>query len=123
MSNLFASFKGWFAGELKKAAGVSIVYSRSGQSSLSISAAAGKSEFPSEQFDAVRVERSDRDYLIAAADLTYGEPLLNDRITEIIDGVSRTYEVRLPIESVSDKPWRWADPQHSIYRIHCKRIS
>lgn len=104
----------------KKAAGVSITYTRSA-SVLPIEAVVGRTVFASNSLDGPRVEYGDRDYLIEAADLTIGEPAIGDRITQIIDGVSRVFEVMTP--GTGEPAWRWSDPANTTYRIHCKRVS
>ena len=105
---------------LKIAAGVSVTYTRAA-TALSITAIVGRTVFSSNAQDGPRIEFGDRDYLIQAVDLTIGEPAIGDRISETIDGVTRVFECMTP--GTGEPAWRWSDPAHTVYRIHCKRVS
>ena len=120
MANLFQKARGWLHTTALRAAGVTVTYAR-GASSLTVSAIVGRTVFSSNALDGPRIEFGDRDYLIQATDLTIGEPAIGDRITEIIDGVTRVFEVLTP--GTGEPAWRWSDPAHTVYRIHCKRVS
>lgn len=117
---MFADARTMLSTGLKDAAGVSVVYSR-GETSLSITAIPGRTVFSSNQDGGARIEFGDRDYLIVASDLTYGEPALGDRIAETIDGTSTTFEVVTP--NTGEPAWRWSDPAHTRWRIHTKQVS
>jgi hypothetical protein len=106
---------------LKDAAGVSVTYSRTGQTSLSLTVVPGRTVFASNQDGGARIEFGDRDYLIVASELTYGEPALGDRIAETIDSVTTTFEVQTP--NTGEPAWRWSDPGHTRWRIHTKQVS
>jgi hypothetical protein len=106
---------------LAAAAGVSVTYSRTGQSSLTITAVPGRTVFSSNQDGGARIEFGDRDYLIEASALTYGAPALGDRIAEVIDGVTTTFEIVTP--NTGEPAWRWSDPSHTRWRIHTKKVS
>ena len=71
------------------------------------------------------VEYGDRDYLIPAEALILGgvqvEPVRGNIFTETLEGVSETYKIISPEDG--DPAWRWSDPQHTIYRVHCKQVS
>lgn len=106
---------------LKNAAGVSVVYSRTGETSLNLTVVPGRTVFASNLDGGARIEFGDRDYLIDASDLTYGEPSLGDRIAETIDGTTTTFEIVTP--NTGEPAWRWSDPAHTRWRIHTKQVS
>jgi hypothetical protein len=118
--SLFANARGWLGTQAQLAAGVSVVYSRTGQTSLNLTAIPGRTVFASNQDGGARIEFGDRDYLIEAEDLTYGEPAIGDRVTEVIDGTTHVFECLTP--TTGEPAWRWSDSLHTRYRIHCKRI-
>lgn len=58
-----------------------------------------------------------RDYLIPAEHLGGRKPERGDRVAEVLDGVTRIYEVT----SVMGEPeQRWSDPSEAVYRVHTK---
>ena len=120
MSNLLSRGRSMLVRNLKTAAGVSITYTR-GTSSLTLTAWPGNTLFKVSDDSGLRVFWGERDYLIAAADLTLGEPAENDRIAETIDGTAMVFEVLPP--APNEPAWRWSDPSRKIYRVHVKRVS
>jgi hypothetical protein len=114
--NLFEKSKGWLRPRLEAAAGVTVTYTRLA-ASITLTAVVGRTVFSSNQIEGARVEFGDRDFLIDAAALTFGEPQLGDRITE----AGRVFEIVTP--GTGEPAWRWSDPQHTAYRIHTKRVS
>ena len=117
--SLFNQLSTWLPAQMKAAAGVSVTYSRPGQTSLTLTAWVGRVAFRS-QAKGVRIEFGDRDYLLKAADLTYGTPRVGDRITETIGGTSTIFEVQTPDNG--EAAWPYSDPARSVYRLHCKRV-
>jgi hypothetical protein len=75
-------------------------------------------------YGGVRMEWTDRDFLIHAADLILGgEPTLparGDLIRETDSGVTYVYEVMAP---GNEPPWRWSDVYRQVLRIHTKQIA
>lgn len=63
----------------------------------------------------------DRDYLIPASVLTIGgtrfEPEEGHRIVEVLNGVTREFEIIAPL---GEPPWRWSDPGRTMFRVHTK---
>lgn len=114
---LFEQARAWLPGMVQAAAGVSVIYTR-GVRSITVTAVVGRQAMTSVIQNRVRVEWGDRDYLIAVADLTFGEPALGDRITETIDGVAVTFEVQTP--DTGEPAARHSDPQRTTWRIHVK---
>jgi hypothetical protein len=124
-ANLLATGAAWLAGRLKAYASSPIVYRR-GDSAVALCATFGKTLLRLDDgLGAVRIEWTDKDYIISADDLVLDDqvvrPAQND-IIEYDDGTSiHTYQV-LPYGP--DEPqWRWCDPHMKMIRIHCKRIS
>ncbi len=116
-----------------KAAGVSITYTR-GATTLTIldtdgAAWVGRTAFVSNQNGAARVEWGDRDYLILASALA-GLPAaacidetpvaIGDRITEVVEGASLTFEVMTP--GTGEPAARFSDPTRTVVRLHCKQV-
>lgn len=121
MPTLFAKLKSWLPGQAAQVAGVTVTYTR-GAVTRTVAALEGRTVFASQMDGGPRVEFGDRDYLIEAADLTaFGDPQLGDRITETLNGVSRTWEVKTP--GTGDPAWRWSDPGHTRYRVHTIQVS
>jgi len=110
---------------LATGAGVSIRYVR-GATSIEGTGWVGRtvfSQLPSAQGGAA-VVFGDRDYLIPVAALTTladpPTPIRGDRIEETIEGVECTFEVIAP---GGEPPWRFSDPQRTLYRLHTKKVS
>ncbi len=120
MATLFSRLVDWLPGQLKQAAGVSVSYTR-GVTTRTVSAIVGRTVFSSNLEGGPRIEFGDRDYLIEAADLVeFGTPQIGDRIVEVIDGLTRTWEIKTP--GTGEPAWRWSDPQHTRYRIHTIQV-
>ena len=102
---------------LKTAGGVSIIYTR-GAKSITMTAIPGRTVFASNMVDGARIEFGDRDYLIAVADLTFGEPALGDRITEAVTDGTRIFEVMTP--NTGEPAWRFSDQGRTLWRVHTK---
>ena len=85
----------------------------------------GRTLYKSNQENRPSVEWGERDYLIPAEFLVINgspaQPQRGDRFTETLSGVSTTWEIMTPDNG--EKAWRWADPQQTIYRVHCKRVA
>lgn len=61
----------------------------------------------------------DRDYLIPALDLG-AEPARGDRVTEVVNGTTKTYEV---MAQFGEAEWVYSDPGETVYRVHVKQVS
>lgn len=61
----------------------------------------------------------DRDYMVPVAELP-AEPQRGDRIVETINGVETTFEC---VEPLGEPAWRYADPGHTLYRVHVKKVA
>src|SRR4051812_40585445 len=68
----------------------------------------------------VRIERSERDYVIQGTELPYGEPKRGDELIDTgdPDGLSRIYRILVPN---GEQPWRW-DPERTQVTVHTKVV-
>ena len=119
---------------LAKSAPVAVTYRRPGPPMIEIeitkesgAATVGRTVFSSNRIDAARIEFGDRDYLILASVLPFGEPREGDRIVEQVDDVQYPefgkfliYEI-MPTDT-GEPAWRWSDPYRQRYRIHVKLV-
>lgn len=104
---------------LPESAGGAVTLSRGATTGATPNAAFGQTQFQVEVNGSVRVETSDRDFIIAAADYVIGSattPARGDRITS----GSEVYEVLAPGGA---DVYRKCDPQGIVLRIHTKRLS
>lgn len=104
------------------AAGGRILYQGDGDQ-VELGATFGRSEFPVDDgVEGVRIEYSDRDFLVAADDLTLNggqaEPKRGHKITDLDTG--DTYEVSAP---GGERPFRYCDPFWTLVRIHAKKVA
>jgi hypothetical protein len=74
-------------------------------------------------YGGVRIEWTDRDYLIQAADLVLGAeqivPERGDRVLDTTGAVTLIYEV---MAFGGEPPWRFSDPFGKLLRIHTKFV-
>ena len=117
MPNLFAKANDWLTTQVQAAAGESVTYTRNA-TSITLTAVVGRTVFASNAEGGARIEFGDRDYLIAAADLTFGTPREGDRIT---DAAGLVFEVQEP--GTGEPAWRYSDPDRTEFRIHVKRVA
>ena len=116
----------WAAERGETACGVTVTYTRVSQTPVSLTVVIGDSRSiairEGQSQPNVRIEFSDRDYLITYDALNavgFDPPQIGDRITETINGETVIYEVR---KQGSEPAWRWSDPERTTYRVHCKRV-
>lgn len=123
MADLLKTGAEWLAGQLKAHAGHAIEYRRGG-SSVALTAIHGRTLLKlSDDYGGVKMEHTDRDYLIASADLVLsGNPVLpqkGDVIAEEEDGTTYVYEVLAP---PGEPPWRWSGADRVLMRVHVKLV-
>jgi hypothetical protein len=122
VSDLLQSGAAWLAGKIKARAAQTVTYRR-GADSVSLSATLGHSLLRVTEGDGrTRTIRTDRDFLVTAADLVLsGEtvtPARGDAIDLTVGSTAYRYKV-LPYGK--DEPlWRYSEPSNAIMRIHCK---
>ena len=122
-NDLMARALSWHAGQLQSHLGQPVVYKRA-TSAVALCATIGRTLLKLDDGDGgIRMEWTDRDYLIPTASLVLaGVPVLPERgdlILERKGGVLYTYEVLAPGD---EPPWRWSDPYRNMLRIHVKLI-
>jgi len=118
MADLLKDGLTWMRGQLQQYAARTVTYAR-GATTASVTATLGRTAFRlGDPLGGSRLERSDRDYLIGADQLTgfTGGPQRGDRVTDT-DG---TYEV-LPVEG--EPPARPSDNYGVLWRVHCKKVA
>lgn len=89
------------------------------------SAVVGRTVFKRNEIGGAAIEFGERDYLIPVAsyvltELGAVEPMVGDRLTETVNGTSKTFEI-LPI--TGEPAWRYTDGSLTRYRIHVKRVT
>jgi hypothetical protein len=123
MGDLLDSGLGWLVEKLQSHVSRPVVYRR-GIHEITVQATIGRTLLKLDDgYGGVRMEWTDRDFLIAAEDLILAGqktlPWRGDQIRETQDGKTLVYEVLAP---GSEPEWRWSDPYHKLLRIHAKQI-
>lgn len=123
MGDMLDSGLGWLAEKLKGYASRPVVYRR-GTHEVTVEAIVGRTLLKLDDgYGGVRMEWTDRDFLIAAEDLVLGGqrtlPERGDQIRETRDGKTLVYEVLAP---AGEPEWRWSDPHRKLLRIHAKQV-
>src|SRR4051794_37527237 len=120
--DLLAKASSWLEKTRAKHASQEVVYVRA-DSSTTLRATIGRSEFEMDEGNGLVTRVESRDYLILVDDLVLddqpAEPQPGDRIVEgdLSDGV--VYEVMAP---VGQHCWRYSDPYRQTYRVHTKYV-
>lgn len=113
----------WLSGELQAHAASPVVYSRA-DLSVALVATYGQTKLRlADEFGAIRIEWTDRDFIVPAAKLKLGGVVILPRRGDLVtvnDGANvTTYEV---LATGDEPPWRWCDPFRTMVRIYTKRI-
>jgi hypothetical protein len=111
------------ADQLKQHASKPVVYGR-GIEQVPVQATVGRTLLKLDDgYGGVRMEWTDRDFLIQTADLILGAALVTpergDRIRETVGANTSVYEV---MAYGGEPPWRFSDPFGKLLRIHTKFI-
>jgi hypothetical protein len=85
----------------------------------------GFTDFRQEVQGQVKVHFHQRDYFIPAASYAFDglgavKPRQGDRITEVIGGVTKYFEVNTP---TGETPWKFHDSGETTYRVHTQPIT
>jgi len=122
--NLMQRGMNMLASQLPDAAGGTIHYCRN-TDSVSLSATFGRTEFSVEDTNGVRVEYSDRDFIVSAASLILSDAVITPQRGDVIDVRSAAGEVLHVYEVLAPggmQPYRYCDPERTMLRIHTKRV-
>lgn len=124
MPDLLRDGQAWLANQLHEHVATVVTYRR-GAEGVTVRATIGRTLLQVDDgYGGARMEWTDRDYLIRAADLALGgspaQPQRGDQIREVVGAQTLVYEVLAP---GSEPPWRWADPHRQVVRIHTKQIA
>ena len=122
MNHLLHWGQQWLNSQLKQHASRTVDYKR-GASSITVQATIGRTLLKLDDgYGGIQMQWTDRDYLIAAADLVLdGLPTLpqrGDKIYETQNGLTYVYEVLAPGQ---EPVWKWSDLYRSLFRIHTKQ--
>ena len=123
MPDLLRTGSDWLAEMLKEHASRPVVYRR-GADEVPVQATIGRTLLKLDDgYGGVRMEWTDRDFLIHAADLVLGgHPTLPERgdvIRETQGGEGFIFEVMAPGK---EPAWRWSDVFRKVLRVHAKLV-
>jgi len=123
MPDLLQFGSDWLTDKLKEHASRPVVYLRGG-AEVAVRATVGRTLLKLDDgYGGVRMEWTDRDFLIHAADLVLGPaavlPERGDTIREAVGSATVVFEVMAPGK---EPAWRWSDDFFKVLRIHTKRV-
>jgi len=123
MPDLLRAGSDWLAEMLKEHASRPVAYRR-GADEVPVQATIGRTLLKLDDgYGGVRMEWTDRDFLIHAADLVLGGnatlPERGDVIRETQGGRTFVYEVMAPGK---EPAWRWSDVFRKVLRVHAKQV-
>jgi len=123
MADLLETGQAWLANQLQEFASRSVVYHR-GANNVAVLATIGRTLLKLDDgYGGVRMEWTDRDFLIPSAHLVIlgvtVTPEPGDRITETVGLNTSTFEV---MACGGEPSWRYSDPFGKLLRIHTKFI-
>ncbi len=123
MPDLLQTGSDWLADRLKTHASRQVVYRRGAQQ-VTVQATMGRTLLKLDDgYGGVRMEWTDPDFLIHAADLVLGGsitlPKRGDQIRETVGTQTFVYEVMAPGK---EPPCRFSDPYRKVLRIHTKQV-
>lgn len=124
MPDMLATGLAWLTGQLKANASQTVTYTR-GNLGVDVQATFGKKLLKLDDgFGGIRMEWTDIDFLIPAADLSFDGlsilPSRGDLIFVTVGYQVQTYQV---FPYGTDPAWRWSDPGQTMMRIHAKYVS
>ena len=116
MADLLERGSNWLEDRRTKFCTRDVTYVR-GTTSAAVRATVGRTEFKTDDGEAVRIEFTDRDFLVLAVDLVLaGNPTLperGDKVRESQDGTVYVFEVM---------DWRYSDPYRQTLRVETKLV-
>ena len=123
MQDMLADGLAWLDGQLKANASQTVTSAR-GYSSVDLPATYGMKLLKLDDgFGGIRLEWTDMDFGISAADLVLdGEQVEPARGDLIYIQAPTGVEIFEVFPFGNEPPWRWSDPHRNRYRIHTKHI-
>jgi len=123
VQDLLDSAASWLAGQLRANAARSVTYRRGGDSVVLSATLGGRLLSVLDAQGNVKVERTDCDFVFAAADLVLAgvptTPQRGDLIDVLYGAVTRRFEVTAPGR---EPVWRYADAHEYLVRVHAKYV-
>lgn len=111
---------GWLAAKLIQHTSREVVYRRGAQT-VTVRAVVGTTLLKmSDEYGGIRMEYTDRDYLIRSADLIIGGEVVTPDEGDIIEDARDGHYQLMTIPG--EPSWRWSDPNHHMLRIHAKKV-
>ncbi len=123
MGDILKDGLAFLTAQLKANASQTITYAR-GLNSVDVQATFGKKLLKLDDgLGGIRMEWTDMDFLIPAADLKFGSTPITPERGDLIY-LTEPYDVQVfeVMPYGSDPAWHWSDPHQSMYRIHAKFI-
>ncbi len=123
MGDILKDGLAFLTAQLKANASQTVTYAR-GLSSVDVQATFGKKLLKLDDgLGGIRMEWTDMDFLIPAADLKFGSNPITPERGDLIY-LTEPYDVQVfeVMPYGSDPAWMWSDPHQSMYRIHAKFI-
>lgn len=114
----------WLRDQLKANASQEVIYRR-GAEEVTLKAVVGRTLLKLDDgYGGIRMQWTDRDFLIAAEDLVLAGkktlPQRGDQIEQTINGIKHIFEVLAP---GNEPEWKWCDPHETMIRIHTTKLN
>jgi hypothetical protein len=122
MADLLKSGLSWLSSQLQDHAATTLTYKRGANEIVIVGTFARVDREVAQDTD-YRIQNELRDLIVSASQLKIDnqaiEPTPGDRVLEVVDGETRTYEV-LPLDGTPC--WQWLGNREVDYRIHLKKV-
>ena len=112
MGDLLAQGSAWLEQQRTKHLATTVTYVRN-DVQITVPATIGRTKYEADDGQVVRIEFTDRDYLILAADLVLGGQVSEPQRGDLIREGPREFEVL---------DWRYSDPYRTTLRINTKHV-
>ncbi|WP_437226024.1 hypothetical protein SH661x_004366 [Planctomicrobium sp. SH661] len=111
MPDLLSQGSAWLEQQRTRHLATSVTYVR-GETSIDVLATIGRTKFETDDGHTVRIEFTDRDFLILVADLMFAGQATEPERGDLIHEGDREFEVL---------DWRYSDPYRQTFRITTKQ--
>lgn len=124
MPDILRTGTAWLTGQLQAHASEPVTYTR-GAETIDVRATFGRKLFQLDDGQGgIRMEWTDKDFLIPVASLALGGNFVVPRRgDEVRVDTGLGVEVYAVLAPGGEAPWTYADPFEQIYRIHGKRVA